>query len=61
MDEQEHAWKVQMKFCSYMVSRGAGSTSDRDTPSCSSNFSTSPKAEAQHILGIKENNPQINT
>lgn len=53
---------MQMKFCSYMVSNGAGSTSDRDTPSCSNNLSTSPKTEPQTqevlILGIKENKPR---
>lgn len=32
---------------SYMVSKGAGSTSERDTLSCSNNFSTSPKTEPQ--------------
>lgn len=32
---------------SYMVSKGAGSTSERDTFSCSNNFSTSPKTEPQ--------------
>lgn len=40
---------MQMRFCSYMVSKGAGSTSDRDTPSCSNNFSTSPKTEPTDI------------
>lgn len=32
---------------SYMVSKGAGATSERDTFSCSNNFSTSPKIEPQ--------------